>query len=732
MNSSLTLTKRNFLKSALGGLLAARYGAAQPSGPKQRRLRPPSVPLITCDPYLSIWSAGNLLADLPTTHWTGHPHRLTSLVRIDGNVFRIMGKDPKHFPALPQTALSVHPTRTVYEFEGAGIHLSLEFLTAALPYDLMMLSRPLGYVTWTARATDGKAHGVSVYFEANGEIAVNEPSQEVVWRHVPAQSVNALRIGTAAQTMLEPKGDDVRIDWGYLYLAAPKSEHQTQAITTAGHARRQFSQSGMVSDSHDLQMPRPVNRNAPVLAFAFDLGSVQTAPVSRWAMLAYDEIYAIQFFEENLRPYWRRGGAHAVDLLTQAASEYTSLRKQCAAFDRELVDDLRQTGGEDYAQIASLTYRQCIAGTKIASDTNGQPLLFPKENTSNGCIGTVDVIYPMSPQFLLFGPSLSKAMLVYNLEYASSPRWRFPFAPHDVGTYPQANGQVYGGGEHSEVDQMPVEETGNMLLLLAAVSRIDGNASFAEKYWPTVQKWAEYLKQEGLDPKNQLSTDDFAGHLAHNANLSIKAILALGAYSLLCRAKGDSATADTYLQLAKGYAQRWIQLANDGDHFRLAFDKPGTWSQKYNLVWDRILDLNLFPREVAQKELAFYRKHLNRYGLPLDNRKNYTKTDWTMWTATLTQSRSDFDALTQLVWRFLDQTPDRVACSDFYWTKDAFDAGMHARPVVGGIFLALLYNPAIWKKWAGRDKTYASGWAPFPKTGEPSYLNKQQNSGAAR
>jgi hypothetical protein len=328
----------------------------------------------------------------------------------------------------------------------------------------------------------------------------------------------------------------------------------------------------------------------------------------------------------------------------------------------------------------------------------------------------VDVIYPMAPQFLLFGPSLAKAMLVYNLEYAQSNRWHFPFAPHDVGTFPQADGQVYGGGEKTETDQMPVEETGNMLILLAAVAQIDRNDAFIEPYWPTIQKWADFLKAEGFDPKNQLCTDDFAGHLAHNVNLSAKAIIGLGAFAQLCRLRGEESTAQTYHQLAKEYAGRWVEQANDGDHFRLTFDRPGTWSQKYNLVWDRILGLELFPEEAVRKEVDYYKRRLNKYGLPLDSRSNWTKTDWTLWTATLTGSREDFEALTTPVYDFLCATPDRVAFSDFYWTTDATDAGMHARPVIGGVFLRLLYDHAVWQKWAGRDKTRASGWAPFPKT----------------
>ena len=115
-------------------LLPARRSAA---------LRPPSVPLVACDPYFSIWSPADKLTDADTVHWTGKPHRLTSLVRIDGKGFRLMGKEPANVPALPQTGLEVLPTRTIYTFEGEGVRLTLTFMTAALPDDLMVYSRPV-------------------------------------------------------------------------------------------------------------------------------------------------------------------------------------------------------------------------------------------------------------------------------------------------------------------------------------------------------------------------------------------------------------------------------------------------------------------------------------------------------------------------------------------------------------------------------------------------------------
>jgi len=691
---------------------AAADGRGDAAQPKPA-LRPPAVPLVTCDPYFSVWSCADQLTDDTTRHWTRAKQSLGSMIRVDGQAYRLMGAEPKDVAAMPQVGVQVLPTRTIYDFEGPQVHVTLTFMTPMLPHDLEVLARPVTYLTWEVRAVDGQQHAAAVYFSASAELAVNTPDQAVVWSRPEIAGLTALRIGSEEQPVLQKKGDDLRIDWGYLYAAAPQ-ETASGAIAGEGALVRAFVTSGKFPSSYGQRMPRAVKDDLPVAAMVLDLGNVAAGPVSRYAMLAYDDEYSINYFGRRLRPYWRRNGAQAADLLQAAARDYRDLSGRCQAFDEELMADLTQIGGEKYARLAALAYRQCIAANKVTADANGQPLLFPKENFSNGCIGTVDVIYPMDPLFLLFSPTLAKASVVTVLNYAASERWKFPFAPHDLGCYPHATGQVYGGGERTEENQMPVEESGNMILLLAAIAQEDGNAEFALRFWPQVTQWARYLEAKGFDPENQLCTDDFAGHLAHNTNLSIKAIEALAAYGTLCGMRGEKQEAEKYQKLTKEMAAKWVQAADDGDHFRLAFDRAGTWSQKYNLVWDHILGLGLFPPEVARKEMTYYRKIMNRYGLSLDNRQPYAKVDWTLWTATLTGNREDFEAIVGPVYDFLNDSPSRVPMTDLYWTKDAKQVGMQARSVVGGVFIPLLMDAKTWKKWASRDKNTAANWAPLP------------------
>ena len=670
-------------------------------------LRPPAVPLVTFDPYLSIWSEADKLTDKNTQHWTHRGHSLLSLIRIDGRTYRLMGAEPKGVPAFPQVSLQVLPTRSIYEFEDGGVHVTLTFMTAALPHDLDIFSRPLSYLTWDVRSVDGATHKISIYDSTSSQLVVNESNELVDWSRANAGKLTALRAGTHAQPILGSGGDDHRINWGYVYAAAPTRQARA-AIGANQKLLDSFVQSGGLPAPDDSQMPRAVSNNMPVLAFVFDLGSVGAETVERQVIVAYDEIYAIKYFGRNLRPYWRRNGMEPAELLQVAAKDYPSLLKWCEQFDQDLMADMTKVGGARYAQICALAYRECMAACGLAADANNQPLFFTKENTSNGDIATVDVFFPMDPIWIFLSPNLAKATLVPILSYAASSHWKFPNAPHDLGTYPNAHGTDDGG------EGMPVEESGNMLILCDAVAQAEGNADFVTPWWPQLMQWAKYLENYGLDPEEQLCTDDFMGHLAHNANLSVKAILGLAAYGNLCKMRGDNANAEKYAQLAKVDAAHWVDVAADGDHYRLAFDKPNTWSQKYNLVWDRILGLNVFPPSVAQMEVAHYKNVMQRYGVPLDSRTHLTKTDWSFWSATLADNQSDFEAIISPAYDYLNQTTTRDPIADSYETDKVNSGGMHARPVVGGFFIKMLTDRAIWNKWASGDKVKATGWAPLP------------------
>tara|TARA_R110002111_G_scaffold163319_3_gene229520 strand:+ start:192 stop:2792 length:2601 start_codon:yes stop_codon:yes gene_type:complete len=687
----------------------------------EQAFRPPAVPLVACDPYFSVWSQADRLWETETTHWTGRTHRMAALVRVDGHAYRLMGGSPQTVAAMKQTSVKVLPTRTVYRFAGAGVEVKLTFTTPSLPESIEILSRPTTYVNCEVKSDSDQTHEVEFYFDAGGELSTNDPDQEVSGSNFATGNSLGLKIGTDTQRVLGKSGDDLRIDWGYLYVTAAKSFSPTRAMGDAEDLREAFG--GRGSEALDGQSPQfPVAADNVVAAVAMPMGQVGSESVSRYALIAYDDLYSIEYMTKKLRPYWRKDGWEAGDLITAAIDEHDALEERCQAFDAGLMADLVVAGGQEYADIGALAFRQCFAAGKFVADTNGQPLQFSKENHSNGCIATSDVFYPMAPQFLLFGPSLTKSFLAPFMEYAASDRWKFPFAPHDLGTYPKANGQVYGGGETNEVNQMQVEESGNMLILFAALAKMEGNADYASKYWEQLSQWASYLEGKGYDLDNQLSTDDFSGHLAHNVNLSAKAICGLGAYAMLCEMRGEEDQADKYSKLAKQFAGQWMEAAHDGDHYRLAFDRSGTWSQKYNLVWDRILDLGLFPKDVAETEMAFYKKTQNEYGLPLDSRSDYTKLDWILWSATLTENRDDFVSLIKPVHKFLNTTRQRSPMTDWYFTSTAQKRGFTARPVVGGVFLKMLYDTQAWTQYASQDVTKASGWAAMPKPPETRTL----------
>ena len=631
--------------------LAARLFAQDVS----KRLAP-AYPLIVHDPYFSVWSFSDVLADDVTRHWTGKPQPLVGLINVDGQVYRFMGADPSVSGAAVQKNVWLNATQTIYTFACGPVELTATFTSPLLISDLDLLSRPVSYIDFAIHSGDGAAHQVTLTLNVSTSLAADKPEQAVTAKQYVQGNLSILKAGTVEQPVLQKKGDDLRIDWGYLYVAVP-----------AGPGARQT-----------------VSSDNKTLATNLDLGKVGAAFVHKTILIGYDQLDAIQYFNTNLKPWWNRNGNRTIEQeLTEALAQHNTVLTRCEAFNRKLRAQAQAAGGEDYARLCELAYRQSVAAHQLVLSPQGDLLWLSKENFSNGSINTVDVTYPSAPLYLVYNPHLLEGMLNGNFYYSESGRWTKPFPAHDLGTYPLANGQTYG-------EDMPVEESGNMILLTAAIVHAEGKPDYARKHWKTLTTWVQYLDTAGFDPTNQLCTDDFAGHLARNANLSVKAIEAIGAYAKMAAALGQTSVAAHYRKRAQNMAQMWAVLANDGDHFALTFNDKGTWSQKYNLVWDKVLNIHLFPPSVYAKEIKYYLTKQNTFGLPLDSRRTYTKSDWIEWTATLASNRLDFEALSNPVYKFVTESPSRVPLSDWHETTDGKQVGFQARSVVGGYFMKVL------------------------------------------
>ena len=122
-------------------------------------------------------------------------------------------------------------------------------------------------------------------------------------------------------------------------------------------------------------------------------------------------------------------------------------------------------------------------------------------------------------------------------------------------------------------------------------------------------------------------------------------------------------------------------------------DRPGTWSIKYNMVWDKLWGLRLFPDDVMRREMQFYLKHQNEFGLPLDSREAYSKSDWIMWAAAMAPDNDTFLQFSDRIYHYADRTPTRWPLSDWYWTNgDGSARAFRARSVIGGHWMKVLMD----------------------------------------
>ncbi len=606
-----------------------------------------------------------------------HCHNTTGGAYTDFGLFKALKSKVSTLQA-QQKSVDVLATNTYYTFTCGPVELDVVFTAPMLIDDYDLLSSPVNYISYQVRSTDGLAHDCQLLITASPLLAVNKAVQPTVTSTETHRGLRYLKTGTIEQPILAKTGDGICIDWGYLYMPAINGD---VAIAGNEQIKATFSSTGRLPQGEDRVVAKRANE-MPEMAYHHDFGKVKQA--ASYTLIGYDELEDIEYFYKRYKGYWTHGGAVSIfDMFQRLNREYSSIMKRCRQFDKQIYDDALNAGNRQYAEILSASYRHVIAAHKLFCDDEGNLLFFSKENNSNGCVNTVDLTYPEAPLFLIYNPELQKAMMTSIFEYSHSGRWTKPFAAHDLGQYPKANGQVYGA-------DMPLEEAGNMLTLAATLCLMDGNTSYVDKYWDIITTWADYLSENGQDPTNQLCTDDFAGHWAHNTNLSVKAIMGVAGYALMAQLKGLDEISDQYMRRAREMATKWEKDAREGDHYRLAFDRENTWSQKYNMVWDKLWNLHLFPEGTMDREVKYYLTQQNQYGLPLDIRRDYTKSDWIMWTAAMSKDKKTFLKFVGPLYDYMNETKSRVPTSDWYDTKTADMVGFKARSVIAGHWMRVL------------------------------------------
>ncbi|RYP78166.1 hypothetical protein DL769_003247 [Monosporascus sp. CRB-8-3] len=362
---------------------------------------------------------------------------------------------------------------------------------------------------------------------------------------------------------------------------------------------------------------------------------------------------------------------------------------------------------ESYYAIVALSARQVMGayvyaeppeaprgsggGSSSATRAEGDPLAFQKEISSNGNTNTVDVLYPASPFFLYADPALLRRALRPLYEFQEDGFYPNGYCAHDLGArFPNATGHVEGDDEH-----MPVEESGDFILMTYAYYEFAGDAEYLRVHYPLLRRFARYLVDFSLVPAAQLSTDDFAGALANQSNLALKGILGLQAMSAVARVVGEEGDAAEFSRTAVDYYGRWEEMAMDpaGNHTMLAYQWRSSWGLLYNLYMDKLLNLGIASAALYDTQSAFYATVSQTYGVPLDSRHAYTKSDWQVW-AVATSSATTRRLIVNALARWLNETATTGPLGDLF--QAAGDGGyppdqpaFKARPVVGGHFALL-------------------------------------------
>jgi Domain of unknown function (DUF5127)/Domain of unknown function (DUF4965)/Domain of unknown function (DUF1793)/Domain of unknown function (DUF4964) len=699
-----------------------RTAAGADGGPTSRSLpsvllggaevRPPSVPLAVSSPYLSTWLPATDLTSTVPQFWYGSNRGFAGLIAIDGKVYAWAGQPEINGAAaapLTQTSLQVTATRSVFTLTAGGVELTAEWLSPIEPDDLKRESLPFTLLTIEVRAIDEASHDVQVYADLTGEWASSDESDVITW---DASTTGRNQYWSVQLQTPDPLTEDTQMaNWGSAIWGSPLTENQTYQSGYAADVRNQFASAHHLTSANDTDF-RAVDDDQPVFAFASDLGAV-----------GGDEGRSVSFVIGHVRtplisygadatpilPWWSTYWSHWTGAADFFLADAPAARTRAAALDAKIEGASTYAAGIGYSAITALAARQCYGGFEVAVGPDGQPWVFGKEISSDGDVNSVDIWDQAYLMWLWLDPALIPLWMDPVLAWCASPGWQdeslwadIPswedsqtmYCVHDLGVYPVAPGRAPGNGE-----QMPIEESADMLIMAASYARRVG-AEIARPFlrqWQLLwTQWAQYLLTQVPTPTTQLTTDDWAPVYltpAGGTNLGIKAIIGLAAAGQIAAILGDEANATAWSQAAKDNVEPWVTLSLDpsGNYLNLEQGAAGTWTTVYNAFYEEVIGEKLVPEDVKALQAEFYLTQLEPYGLPLQtDAGDLSKVAWNLYIPAWLR---DYPVAAELLGRdvaYVNDTPSLVPYGDRYNTDTGVEVtGVKAHPTLGAVYAVL-------------------------------------------
>ncbi|KAJ7151690.1 hypothetical protein C8R46DRAFT_1166541 [Mycena filopes] len=600
---------------------------------------PPSIPLAVRSPYLNAWlpqGAGAALNDEWPIFWQGQTNAWTGLAKVDGKSYSWLGAasvDGFPFTKATQKSFTFTTTQSIFVLSAGPVDITVTFLSP-VETDLVKLSIPFSYMDVSVVSTDGASHSVQIYSDISGEWSSGALEWDLQWT-TTATDVVSHEISLQNPAQWEEVNDHTQ--YGAVYYSVLNGKGVTYQTGRDTLVRAQFLGNSTLANTKDTFF-RAISYSWPVFALSKDLGNVGTTAAS--------VLYTIGNVREPAVKYILAGGATQSrslyfwskfssinQLISFFLKDYANALKTANTLDKKVETDANKIS-PDYAGIVALSVRQSLGANELTISKN-----------AHGGWNTSDVMY--------FMKEISSDGNTNTVDVIFPAYPIFLYLLPELGHYllePLYRYQVSG--------QYP--NNGNMLIMALSFARATNDHSQIARYANLLDQWTQFLIEDSLVPANQLSTDDFAGQLANQTNLAIKGITGI-----------------------RCMAEIWGLLGNTA--------KQANYTA-YNLFGDVHLKLNLFPQSVYDEQTAWYKTVANKYGVPLDTRHTYTKSDWEIWTAAVVNDQSLRDLLITAIKDFLSTGLNNTPFPDLYDTVTGGVQGFKARPVVGGhLALKLLF-----------------------------------------